>query len=329
MRMKLKLLAGLGVLCIALTALVIWQTPSKVAEKAPEHVERPVKTEQVQRAPAWNAGAPAPMAADAPRTDLSAVPVSVRPIVDLKENPWTRTMAVRSLRKLSGQEAEALYAFLRQRNPEDETQVGHVIKNDLLDLLCLEDPLPDGLRELMTDMFEDRGQNVVIRDYALQHLLTIQNRLANAPGGTGALEQMLWGALAETDSSIAGTALIGLQRLAIGRADFDRERLSSSALGLIQDDAAELTQITALQVCAGLGLAELLPAATALASAGRSVPVRISAIGAVGDLGTQAELELIDGILAGNDDRVRSAAMLAARKIRQRLDGKATAATNL
>jgi len=329
MRMKLKLLVGLGVLCIVFTALVIWQRPSKVVQKAPETVESPTKTEQAQSVPAWSAGAPAPVPAEATPTDLSGVPASVRPIVDLQENSRTRIMAVGLLRRLSGQEGEALYAFLRQRNPEDETQLGHVIKNDLLDVLCLEDPLPNGLRELMTDMFEDRGQNVVIRDYALQHLIAIHDRPGNGPGGTGALEQILWGALTETDSSIAGTALIGLQRLSIGRADFDRERLSSTALGLIRDDAAELTQVTALQVCAALGLTDSLPVATALAASSRSVPVRISAIGAVGTLGTDAELGLINSILAGNDDRVRPAAMLAATKIRQRLDEKATAATNL
>jgi hypothetical protein len=82
-------------------------------------------------------------------------------------------------------------------------------------------------------------------------------------------------------------------------------------------------------VCAGLGVAESLSVATILATAGRSIPVRISAIGAVGTLGTDAELGLINRIAAGDDDRVKPAAQLAAKRIRQRLDEKATAATNL
>jgi hypothetical protein len=137
------------------------------------------------------------------------------------------------------------------------------------------------------------------------------------------LRGALWQATDETDSSVAGTALLGL--LSIGQADslVDGERLANTALKLAADDrCGELTRITAVQVCGRMGVRQSLPVVEQLTQQSPSISLRIAATAALGDYainvgkGESAEAaNLLKRIAESSDPRQGLAAESALRRI--------------
>ena len=192
---------------------------------------------------------------------------------------------------LTEPDGQTLRGLLLRSDPEDAEQGGQVFKNQLLDALCALNPPPPWLGETLVQMYRDRSQNEVIRDYAVQHLAAYYEQMELTQPDASQTRQpaqaVLWEALSETDSSIAGTALLALNRLSAGRAEFDRTRLGAEALRLAQEGGAgDLSRATAFQVCAQLGIDEALPVLERAARQARSMPLRISAVGALGVLGS-------------------------------------------
>jgi hypothetical protein len=229
--------------------------------------------------------------------------------------------------KLTDADRGALYDFLRQHDSADDRQLGQVLKNDLMNVLCQMEPPPQGLRELLSQIYQDGSQNIVLRDYALQHMAAFYRQMASASGVDDQADELkqaqstLWGALANTDSSMAGTALLGLSQLSQqGWPGFEQDKISAAALKLAgESTAGELTRITAFQVCASLGNKDALPAVQAAAQQGETIPVQISAIAALGTLGGSEQIPFLNGVLEGNIDRLKLPAQHALGRIEQRL----------
>jgi len=241
---------------------------------------------------------------------------------------------------LTPDELKPLYTFLSVKHDEDDHQLGHALKSDVMDALCAQATLPIDLTKLLIQVYHDPTQNAVIRDYALQHLATLHQTLGAPPSRRpprGTLEQSLpWPAaeiesqrarittvldeaLAETDSSIAGTALLSLHHLAGPAAD-PGAYISDAALKLVQDpNASPLARITALQICGERQIKDALPLLTQTASASPDLSTRISAIGALGQLGGRAEIPLLEKIAAENNPRLKPALVLALHRVEQRL----------
>lgn len=116
---------------------------------------------------------------------------------------------------------------------------------------------------------------------------------------------------------IDGTALIALANH-VSILGIDRDRFAELAYKLAVDDVTgELTRITALQVCARMGERQILPVARALVLAGktRSVPLRMSAIAAVGTLGGASDRAMLDEFGRNSDVRLRTAARSALKRL--------------
>jgi hypothetical protein len=249
--------------------------------------------------------------------------------------PYTeRLAAVQRLRNsLRPEEKQALYDFLARRSPEDEQQSGHVLKNAVLNVLVTQPaPLPD-LAEHLARWVQDAHLHVVIRDYALQHVAAFYGELDRAPAEVAAasrrvLREALFDALSEHGTSLPGTALLGLARLAEKDEAFDRGRIREAGLALAHDqDAGELARVSALQVCARLGLGEIVPLCAELAAGASSIPLRLSAIAALGQLGGAAELPRLNQLISEKDHRLRPALTLALERIQARLAQAATVAS--
>jgi hypothetical protein len=182
-------------------------------------------------------------------------------------------------------------------------------------------PPRDLLRELCS-LYGDQTQDVVTRDYALQSLATA------CAGAVGELAQdgrmareTLWAAVGETGSSLGGTALLGLQRLARGEPGSADRRLDEATLRLVEDGSAgQLARVTALSVCAERGLTAALPTALEVARSGSSVSERAAAIAAVGELGGRPERALLEALEAGGENSLRPAVKSALRRLNQRLN---------
>jgi hypothetical protein len=243
--------------------------------------------------------------------------------MDPKVGVYERMNLARSLtRSLTPTEHEAIFAFLRDRHPEDDDQAGQVVKNELMDALCLQSPLPEGWGELLVQIHQDRNQHVVLRDYALQHLVPLYERLDELPATPSqqpVIQQVLWDALSEVDSSIAGTALLGLSQLSEQHREFETGKLARAALQLAgEETSGELARITALQVCARLGVREALPLLEQAAQAGTTMALRISAVGALGTMGGPEQTACLTGLLTGPEARLKMPAQQALNQIEQR-----------
>jgi hypothetical protein len=235
--------------------------------------------------------------------------------------------------KLDDADREALYAFLRHKSGQDDVQLEQVVKNRLMDVLCALNPPPPGLLDLLTQIHHDPDQNVVLRDYAVQHVAAFYQQMEIATdvdpqdksNGLAAARKILWDALTETNSSIAGTALLGLTRLARENPEaFDPRQIAGVAEQMAGPaTSGELTRITAIQVCAQLNVQDALPVIQAAVQNGQTMTVRISAIGALGSLGGAEVIPLLNSVLQGTEERLKLPAQHALNQIENRLQTQA------
>jgi hypothetical protein len=260
--------------------------------------------------------------------DLETLSPPVRLIVSAQEVFATRFASAKLAgAHLSPADQQALYAFLLERNPLDAQQEGQVLKNRVMDALCELNPPPAQLGDLLIQMYRDVSQDAVLRDYAIQHLAAYYEQLDQAAGmdpqakhdEETKVQSILWEALSEVGSSISGTALLALTRLSEGRPEFDRNQIGATALQLAKEAVAgELTRITALEVCARLGVGDALPLLALAAQAGETMPVRIAAVGALGVLGGSDQTALLNELANSPEERLKVPALQALKQISKR-----------
>ncbi len=275
------------------------------------------------------------------RLDLATCPASIKPIIDTSHNFLDRQTLVRSLiqhslstregketsKDLSRPEVEALFGFLLEKHPEDDTQRGHILKSDLMDALCVQPNLQPDLTKVLAELYHDHDQNVVIRDYAVQHLALLDERLTEALAWSSSqietqrqlIETLLWEASAETDSSIGGTALLALMRSLNPNDQPSQERLGTTALRRANDPAiSPLARVTAIQVCAQIQVHAALPHLSRTAAQDPNLTIRISAIGALGQIGNANTIEVLKKIAREQNPRLDPAVTLALARLGQR-----------
>lgn len=132
-------------------------------------------------------------------------------------------------------------------------------------------------------------------------------------------------ALAEKDSEIAGTALLGVARLSSLYPEFDKKAVSDTAFALLSDDKTSLpSRIAAMQVCGTLQTAQALPTARMLAQTGEAIPLRLASIAALGSVGEDQDISLLQGILAGSDVTLHKAAADALTHLTNKLQQAGT-----
>ena len=222
----------------------------------------------------------------------------------------------------TAEEIAAAIEFLHSTGERSGSTRGleHVLKNNLMEALTRQGAPTNFLMELCA-LYNDRQQDSVTRDYAVQYVIANCLRdTARSAAGRPAAREALWEALHETDSSIAGTALLGLQRLSATDLAIETNRLDEAALRLVSaPGVGNLARITALQVCAQRRLAGALPVAAELAKSGESVAVKAAAIAALADLGAQTEQELLQALRQQDEPGLRVAIDTALRRLEQRL----------
>lgn len=245
-----------------------------------------------------------------------------RIVADTQASYGSRLEAIANLgNRLSGQDWAVLKKFLLQPDSLDKVQPEQIIKNRLMDSLCAMNPPLQDLADVLSQVCGDTRQNEVTRDYAVQHLATFYDlaepRLTDLQ--REAIRNVLWGALDETGDSIAGTALLDLIRLSKSHADFDPIQVSSAALNLAADDSAgELTHITALEVCAQLGLRDALPLALATLRSGGSIATQMSAIAVIGQIGNPTQIPLLESVALRSDDQLKPAVLAALQLLKNK-----------
>lgn len=266
---------------------------------------------------------------------LSAMdlPENIRVIAGLEPDKsyQRRCRAIQSLGKnLTTNEIAGLYVFLACNYDDHKNDLQPLefesIRNDTLDALLRQNQLPADLGEQMLKMFNDPGQNAIWRDYCLQHFQPYCEIRWKAPETVtkdpewAQITNAYWQATEETDSTIAGTALIGMRTVAGKYPALSKEQVAQRALALAMDDACgEPSRITALRICGQMGQQAVVPQARVLAQTGQTLLLRCAAMATLGDLGEQADMELLQSFSAAPDQRVRGIAASALKRLRGRL----------
>ena len=242
-----------------------------------------LKTEKAEKTSAFS-GSPGDKSTVRRAASVPAIPAErddVRRIV----NPGTASTAER-LRQvhalpddLSAADREAVARYLKYGENSD---IELVIKNDLMNKLRNQKTLPPELTGVLLDLYSDRKQNITVRIYALQHLRPQYELTRDV-----AIRQAFYDALNETDNEIAGGALLALRYLCTEYPnEFDTAVISRRAAEIAQDgNVNNLTRLSAVQVAAMLGNAEIEPAIRSLAeNASTPLTLRLSAIAGLGQL---------------------------------------------
>jgi hypothetical protein len=229
-----------------------------------------------------------------------------------------RVKAVHKLRNdLQPAQIDAIYKFLHKKIKDESLKPLELnaIKNELVIVMMNQRNYPDALASSLVEMYNDKSFDKIWRDYCIQFLGQWYPKI-NSPEDRRKAREAFGSALQEKKNGIAGTALIAVSRLTDTK-DFDKADIASKAFGLAKDkDSASIVKITALQVGANLDNKNILPLAKELIKSSRSVPLKMSAIAAVGILGNSADIPTIDKYLKCSDVRLRTAAKAAVKRLK-------------
>lgn len=234
-----------------------------------------------------------------------------------------RMQALQSLgQSLSVADVKALLWLLDRKAQEETLRPAELnsLKDAVASLLCRQTTPPPALAGHLVRMHRDKTHDMVWRDYCLQHMGHWFKHAADDERPT--VLEVLWDATTETHSSLAGTALIALAAN-VDMPEVDRTALGTRAAALAGDKSAtDPARVTALQIAAQLGCRDILPLARSLATSRAAVPLRMSAIGAVGLLGGSEDRAMLESLAGSTDSRIRKPAEAALERIRQRDPGR-------
>ncbi|MCF7818302.1 MAG: HEAT repeat domain-containing protein [Kiritimatiellales bacterium] len=241
--------------------------------------------------------------------------------------------------------------FPNDRFPEGMRPIEiNAVKNDVLDKLLRQKSLPEGLGLQMVEMARNAENDPVWRDYCVQFMEPFYDRAvseinsttesaeerggetsatsasSSAAGGENAFDELtaihnaMFAALDERGSTLAGTALIGLENLSRTHDEFDRKIIIAKAAEIASDEMASTeSRMTALRLAAMCeGNEGAVGAARSLAQTGETVLLRSAAIVTLGEIGTPDDRELLESYLLDGNKQIADAAQMALAKMDSR-----------
>lgn len=229
-----------------------------------------------------------------------------------------RTKALKQLgMDLSSEELAALYLLLDRKNHEDGLKPGQLnaLKDAAVGLLEKQNTPPPELAHNLIAMYHDMRHDVVWRDYCIQHLGTFYRKIPVA-ADQAAAHRLFWSGTGEQAGTFAGTSLIALT----SNADLTGggQQIATKAVQISTDTTwSEASRVTSLQIAANLGDDRILPMARQIVGTDASTHLRMSALAAIGTLGTEADRPLLEKYAASTDTRLRASAMSALGRLRR------------
>jgi hypothetical protein len=326
MRRRLGMILVIGAAAVV-AAVALWQrSRTKTETVAPPPATR---TENVDHTSAAQVKAnalriqhpaqalPAQKALSAPVTSATGLE-RVRAVVS-RDNTLSHRERVDALTAiqtpLTHPEVEALCQYLltpARDEPKPHLEVW--LRNEIMDRLVEVETLPPGVADVLIAVYRDPAQDIVSRDYAVQHMAPAHERAT--AGDQRKLQATLWQATGETDSSIAGTALLALLYASANSPSIDQEQIARTALRLATDGrCGELARITAVQVCGRLRAEQALPVVQQLAETAESIPLRIAATAALGDYASKSAMATLTRLAVTSDARQSAAVQAALHRV--------------
>lgn len=198
----------------------------------------------------------------------------------------------------NGAEIEGILTYLQSGIiPEGiRTEEWHWIVDELFTRLRTESGDPKDLTRKLADLFANVALDPVVRDYALQHV----GHLGREGGDAAVAHASALRGLEETGSPLAGTALLVLHNEP-GSGGGKDPLAGARAVELFRNEnAAVPARVTALQVAARHGAEGTLGAASELLVGEASAFLKVAAIAAIGEVGSESDLPLLQSLPADN-----------------------------
>ncbi len=243
-----------------------------------------------------------------------------------------RVAALRKLtRQLSKDDIQGILLFLDFHIDQEaigiklRPMVFNALKNDALDVLLRQNERVDGVGSVLVHMYRDKTHDTMWRDYCVQYFYEYyrqkwpdETTVARDPEHA-ALVKAYWEAAAETDTDVAGAALLGLERFSRSRATYDRQRVAELVLSAaLNESTCETSRITALRLCGEMKLAAVVTCAREVAQTGSTPPLRTAAIATLGDVGTRQDLDVVESLALSSNKRIGRIATAALAKLKAR-----------
>ncbi len=258
----------------------------------------------------------------APAITISSLPQNIQLIVGMTDEDYyqPRVDAIHSLEyDLPEEQIKALMDFLftkieNQRLPDLEF---NGLKNELTWALIRQHQQPVDLAQNLVKMYKDRTYDVTWRDYCVQFCGKNYPYTASKDDKEIMIEA-LFNATKERDNRIAGTAAYMLCQLTKTQGT-RKDKVADAAYEAISDPVCDnVSKVSLLQAGAELGDIRFLPAARDLAKNARDIPLRMSAIAAVGFLGDATDLDFLASLTQINDIRIQKPALAAIERIQSK-----------
>ena len=220
--------------------------------------------------------------------------------------------------RLSDEEYKVLPQFLARKPAEEALKPDELdaLKNEVVNCLKNQERNPEELIRQLVVLFQDESQGEVWRDYCVQHLGTLFKAAEGAD--RDATHKLLFQATELRQSSIPGTALIAIANNS-GTTEISVRQVTDKAVTMAGDSAyGEAARITALQICAKFNDPRVLSPAREIAFGKYGIPLRVSAIAALGAMGDGSDVTRLKPLAQSTDIRLRTAAAAAVKKLNDR-----------
>ena len=228
-----------------------------------------------------------------------------------------RNDALRSIarrRDLSAGDVAALMAYVASGKGALHPAREAALRNDVLNLLRDQEPVPTGLPGLLVDIVRKGRHDATLVDYAIQHLGALQRDLRDVEM-VRRVRNALFDAASGIEKPYAGTALYAL---ADARAMTDAEsgRLRRLTVVACSPRANPLVRLSALQLAGQRGYREVLPDVRSVLRGDRRDAVADTvAVGTLGLLGEASDVGLIESFAAKGGSRLAGPCAAAVERI--------------
>ena len=226
-----------------------------------------------------------------------------------------RSIANRS--DLPAEEVDMLLGYIASTNDAMRADRVAGLKNEVLNLLRSQNPVPSELAPLLIDMIGSNDYDATIIDYCIQHLGSMWTDFENE-GMRENVRKVFVSVASRKDVPYAGTALYALADEE-GSPEEYRRKLRRLAVDLACDsEANRLARITAIQVAGNHGYTEVLPSArNTLSEPHPDTVLAMVSVGTIGSLGAPSDVELLERFRGSAGVRLQPAIDAAIGKLRQ------------
>jgi HEAT repeats len=233
-----------------------------------------------------------------------------------KKAYYQRAMAIKRLgKKLTRREVDSIYQFLNYGTAENilKPLETNSLKNDLVIVLMKQNRPPYNLGFKLVEMFNNKKNSSIWRDYCVQFMGRWYKKASVEEQKQ--MRKAINSALDEHKNGIAGAALIAL-RTNIGQTDIKPREVRLAAYKVLTaKDSPDYLKQTALQICAMGNESKVLPIAREILKTSKHVPLKMSAIAAIGALGDGDDYDDLKKLSQSTDIRLRISARSALKRL--------------